>query len=281
MAIKGATQTVRDRIYRTYLEYLETAEKKRRWSIFDDVPWDALKAAGATEANARFIEIFCAEELYVPDYSAKGLQLVRSRFGLAWFQASWAFEESKHGLVFHEYLTRSGLRSETEIEALEASLFAKAWELPFETPRQMACYGALQEGVTYYAYKLQRDKARCAGDGVLEAIFHLVGRDEAAHAGFYRAIIELELAEDRAATIADLADVLSGFKMPGDGLIANYQTRLRASGAGVGARTFIERVLWPLLIALQISRQEFKRAMKMRDERMHRFSLVAEPRPDN
>jgi acyl-[acyl-carrier-protein] desaturase len=193
---------------------------------------DALEAAKSTECSAQCVEIFCAEELYVPDYSAKGLELVRARFGLAWFQTCWAFEESKHGLVFREYLIRSGLRSEAEVEALEASVFAKAWKLPFETPRQMACYGALQEGVTYYAYKLQRDKARCAGDGVLEAIFHLVGRDEAAHAGFYRAMIELELSEDRAATIADLADVLSGFKMPGDGLITNYRKRLRTSGAG-------------------------------------------------
>ena len=150
---------------------------------------------------------------------------------MAWFQTCWAFEESKHGLVFREHLTRSGLRS--EVEALQASVFAKAWTLPFETPRLMACYGALQEGATYVAYKLQKDKAHCVGDPVLEAIFHLVGRDEAAHGGFYRAMIELELSENRPATIGDLAEVLSNFKMPGDGLIANYRERLRASGAGI------------------------------------------------
>jgi len=257
-------RTIRDRVYRTYLDFFETAEKKRHWSIFNDVPWEALETSKSTEGSAQCVEIFCAEELYVPDYSAKGLELVRSRFGIAWFQMCWAFEESKHGLVFREYLTRSGLRSEAEVEALEASVFAKAWKLPFETPRQMACYGALQEGVTYVAYKLQRDKARCAGDSVLESIFHLVGRDEAAHAGFYRAIIELELSQGRGATIADLAHVLSSFKMPGDGLIANYQKRLRASGAGISPRAFAERVVWPLLITLQISRQELKQALNTR-----------------
>jgi len=254
--------TIRDRVYQTYLDFLETAEKKRHWTIFNDIPWDALETANLTEASAQRVEIFCAEELYVPDYSAKGLELVRTRFGLAWFQTCWAFEESKHGLVFREYLTRSGLRSEAQVEALEASVFAKTWKLPFETPRQMACYGALQEGVTYVAYKVQKDKARSAGDNVLEAIFHLVGRDEAAHAGFYRALIELELAQDRAATIADLAHVLSCFKMPGDGLIADYQQRLRASGAGISPRAFIERVVWPLLTTLQISRSEFKQVLR-------------------
>ena len=252
-------------MYRTYLDFLETAEKKRHWSIFDDVPWDALEASKATEADAQRIEIFCSEEMYVPDYSSKGLELVRSRFGMAWFQTRWAFEESRHGLVFREYLTRSGLRSETEVEALEASVFAKAWKLPFETPRKMACYGALQEGATYVAYRIQKESANSAGDKVLEAIFRLVGRDEAAHGGFYRAIVELELVEDRGATIADLADVLAGFKMPGDGLIANYQERLRASGAGISARSFVEHVVWPLLTTLQISRQEFKQALKTRE----------------
>jgi acyl-[acyl-carrier-protein] desaturase len=258
------TESMSRSAYRVYLDFLETAQKKRGWTIFDDIPWEALEAANPSEGNAQCVEIYCAEELYVPDYGAKGLELVRSRFGLAWFQMCWAFEESKHGLVFREYLTRSGLRSETEVEALEASVFAKSWKLPFETPRQMACYGALQEGATYVAYKLQKDKAHCAGDSVLEAIFHLVGRDEAAHGGFYRAIIGLELSEDRAATIADLAEVLAGFKMPGDGLIANYQQRLRASGAGISPRAFIERVVWPLLSTLQITRQELKQALKTR-----------------
>jgi len=248
--------------YRVYLDFLESAEKKRCWNVFDDIPWETLDSAKSTEGNAQRIEIYCAEELYVPDYAARGLELVRSRFGMAWFHTRWAFEESRHGLAFREYLIRSGLRSEANVEALEASVFANAWTLPFETPRKMACYGALQEGATYTAYKLQKDKARCAGDSVLEAIFNLVGQDEAAHAGFYRAIIGLELSQDRAATVSDLAEVLSGFKMPGDGLIANYQQRLRTSGAGISARAFIERVVGPLLITLQISRQELKQALK-------------------
>jgi acyl-[acyl-carrier-protein] desaturase len=76
----------------------------------------------------------------------------------------------------------------------------------------MACYGALQEGATYVAYKVQKDKARCDSDEVLEAIFHFVGRDQAAHAGFYRAMIELELSHDRMGTLDDMAYVPSTFR---------------------------------------------------------------------
>jgi acyl-[acyl-carrier-protein] desaturase len=49
-----------------------------------------------TESTAQCVEIFCSEELYVPDYSSKGLEMVRSMFGVAWFQTCWAFEESRH-----------------------------------------------------------------------------------------------------------------------------------------------------------------------------------------
>ncbi|MFI5352549.1 MAG: acyl-ACP desaturase [Candidatus Binatales bacterium] len=252
----------RDSVYRLYLEFLETAENKRRWSIFNDIPWDKLDVSKTTATTAQCVETFCAEEMYVPDYSSNGLALTRSMFGMAWFQTCWAFEESRHGLVFREYLTRSGLRSEAEFAALEANTLASVWSLPFKTARQMACYGALQEGATYMAYKAQKEKARCAGDSVLEAIFHYVGRDEAAHGGFYRAVIELELARDRAGTISDLAYVLSNFKMPGDGLIPNYQERLRTSGAGISARVFLEHVVLPTLKTVGTSREELKLALK-------------------
>ncbi len=254
--------TTREQVYRIYLDFLETAENKRHWSIFNDLPWDLLDVDKATDRVGQCIELFCAEELYVPDYSSKGMELSRSGFGTAWFQIRWAFEESQHGLAFREYLTRSGLRSQAEFETLEATVFAGKWELPFHTSRQMACYGALQEGATYTAYNQQRNLARIAGDTLLEAIFFNVGRDEAAHAGFYRAMIQIDLRQNRAETIADLAHVLSNFKMPGDGLIPNYRQRLLSSGAGISPRAFLQRVLWPLLGTLEISREEMKLALK-------------------
>jgi acyl-[acyl-carrier-protein] desaturase len=254
--------TMRDRAYQIYLEFLETAENKRRWNIFNDVPWEKLDSAKATDQVGDRVEIFCTEEIYVPDYSSKALDLTRSMFGLAWFQTCWAAEESRHGLVFREYLTRSGLRSAEEFEALETATFSREWQLPFRTIRQMTCYGALQEGATFTAYNIQRNQARDAGDEVLEAIFFHIARDEAAHAGFYRSMLQLELGDDREETIADLAYVLSRFKMPGDGLIPNYRRRLLNSGAGISPRSFLVRVVWPLLATLEIGREEMRSAIK-------------------
>jgi acyl-[acyl-carrier-protein] desaturase len=254
------SSSMREKMYGAYLEFFEVAECKRRWNIFEDVPWDQLDLALNSERKATRIETYCGEELYLPDYSVGGIEVSRQFFGAAWFQACWSYEESKHGLVFREYLTRSGMRSKSQFAKFEDAIFAKKWTLPFSTRRQMVCYGALQEAATFIAYKAQKDLAIREGDKVLEAIFALVSRDEAAHAGFYRAMARIEIEEDRAGTIADLALVVGSFRMPAEGLIPNYQERLRESGAGISARQFVEHALFPMLRMLGTSRAELKAA---------------------
>jgi len=197
----------------------------------------------------------------MPDYASNGLTMTRANFGAAWFEACWAYEESKHGLVFREYLTRSGLRTDAEMSALQDQIVSGRWTLPFHTIRRMACYGAMQEAATCLAYRMQRDRAKSSGNTVLEAIFSFVSRDEAAHADFYRTVLEIELNEDRVGTLADFAHVLSQFKMPGDGLIPNYRERLETSGAGISPRSFAERVVVPLMKTLETSRKQLKQVL--------------------
>jgi acyl-[acyl-carrier-protein] desaturase len=256
------SSAMRGKIYDAYLEFFEVAERKRRWNVFDDVPWGELNPALNSERKATRIETYCAEEFYLPDYTVGGIEVTRQIFGAAWFQACWSYEESKHGLVFREYLTRSGMRSTEQFERFEDDIFANKWTLPFTTRRQMVCYGALQEAATYTAYKAQKDLAIVEGDKVLEAIFTFVSRDEAAHAGFYRAMARIEIDEDRAGTLADLALVVAGFQMPGEGLIPNYSNRLRDSGAGISARQFVQHALLPTLKMLGTNRAELKAAMQ-------------------
>lgn len=268
---------MREKIYRIYLDFLEIAETKRDWNIFNDIPWEKLRGAKVDDATAQSVEIYCTEEMYVPDYSAEGLRMLRAIFGMAWFQTRWAFEESRHSLVFREYLTRAGFRSEAQLAELEASVSSRAWTLPFDTCRQMACYGALQEAATYLAYKAQKDRARAAGDEVLSAIFHHVGSDEAAHAAFYRAIVKLDLEEDRSGTIADLVRVLANFKMPGEGLIPDYRERLQCSGGGLSARAFLEKAVLPSLAMLRISRAELNLERKRQTAGLAAVTAAAAP----
>ncbi len=252
--------SAKDKYYRAYMDFLETAERKRRWNLFEDVPWDKLSRDANTEERAVRIETYCAEEMYLPDYTAAGNELLRGVFGLAWFQTAWSYEESRHGLVFREYLLRSGLRTQTQFDKFEADVFSRSWKVPFTTRRQMSCYGALQESATYLAYRAQKDRAELENDPTLEAIFFLVSRDEAAHAGFYREMIAIEMVEDRVGTLADLAYVLANFKMPGDGLIPNYRENLLRGGGGISPRLFLTRAVLPLLKQLGTSRDELKSA---------------------
>src|SRR5438128_629954 len=120
-----ASSALREKVYRTYLEFFDVAERKRRWSVFDDIPWDEIDVSKNSEHKAVGIETFCAEEMYLPDYSSDGIHLTRALFGSAWFQACWSYEESKHGLVLREYLTRSGLRSAAQFAAFEEQVFSK------------------------------------------------------------------------------------------------------------------------------------------------------------
>src|SRR3984957_3536521 len=93
---------LRGGFYRLYREFFDLAERKRRWSIAHDIPWSKVNRA-MEPAIANVIESFCAVELYLPDYVAKALPLVRTNKGWAWFHANWGYEESKHSLALGDW----------------------------------------------------------------------------------------------------------------------------------------------------------------------------------
>lgn len=272
MAISRAHQ---EKMYRAYMEFFTLAERKRRWHIEDDIPWERLRVPQDAENAALCVETFCGVELYVPDYTAQGFNLTRPVFGHAWFQANWGYEESKHALAFREYLLRSGLRSEQAYAAYEAQIFAKVWNLPFETRRQMTCYGALQEAATYLIYAAQRSKHEALGDEVLGRVFFLVSRDEAAHVGFYRKVLQFELEDDRQGTLEDLAHVVRHFRMPGVDLIPEYERRLGVEGVGLSSESFLKLGLFPTLKSLGVTRADLVRALRQRDSREAKAALAS------
>lgn len=246
----------REKAYRAYLDFFDVAERKRRWHPFNDIPWEKMDASKNSEQTAICLETFCGVELYVPDYTANGFQISRTVFGHAWFQANWGYEESKHSLVFREYLIQSGLRTLEQYYAFEDKIFGKVWEPLFHTRRQMTCYGALQEAATYLIYQAQREKAQRDGAELLDRIFFLISRDEAAHHGFYRTVLRLDLEEDREGTIDDIAHVVANFQMPGVGLIPDYEDRLAVAGVGISSDHFLQNGIFPLLRSLGTNRRE-------------------------
>jgi acyl-[acyl-carrier-protein] desaturase len=252
----------REAVYREYMEFFELAEKNRRWSIFNDVPWDELDEKTHDERAALCAETFVGVESYLPDYVSGGINVVRDFFGQAWFSANWGYEESKHALALREYLVRSGQRTKEQMFDYEKAILGKQWTLPFSTARQMTFYGVVQEQATFMMYKHQRALAHQRGDLVLDTIYGFIARDEAAHADFYRKVTALELLEDREGTIRDMALVFANFQMPGKDLVPDYDARtevMRETG-GVDRTTFLKEVWFPTLKRLGITREEVTKA---------------------
>src|SRR5262245_32368380 len=111
--------TLEGALFRLYRNFFDQAERKRRWSLREDIPWDQCSRA-LHPAVADVVESFCAVELYLPDYVANAMHVFRPSRAWSWFYTNWGYEESKHSLALSDWLLRSGMRSEEEVADLEA-----------------------------------------------------------------------------------------------------------------------------------------------------------------
>jgi acyl-[acyl-carrier-protein] desaturase len=246
-----------ERIYREYMTFFEKAEKHRRWSVFDDIPWDKLDGCPHDSALARCAETFCGVEMYLPDYVAQGINVMRDCFGRGWFLANWGYEESKHALALREYLKRSGQRTPDEIWDYERAILGRRWNKPFTTARQMTLYGVIQELTTYAFYKKHKELAVAKGDEVLATIYGLVARDEIAHFGFYASMTRVLLEEDPDGTKRDLAHVFRNFTMPAYDLVPDYADRVELMrDVGMDRGAFVREVWLPALKAIGVRRAD-------------------------
>src|SRR2546428_13585542 len=107
------------KIYALFRDYFDRAEKKRRWNIRDDIPWDKCNPK-LNPAIADIMETFCVVELYLPDYLSKLIPQVRANRGRAWMLANWGYEECKHSMAFGDWLLRSGHRTEEQMFDMES-----------------------------------------------------------------------------------------------------------------------------------------------------------------
>ncbi len=206
--------------------------------------------------------------MYLPDYVAGGINVVRKSFGQAWFQANWAYEESKHALALTEYLLRSGKRTDEQMVDFQNRIFEKVWKRPFDTPREMTLYGIIQEMATFVIYIKQRDRAASEQCEALHKIYDLIARDEIAHCRFYQNVVKVLLEEDREGTLADFAHVFANFEMPGVTLVPNYDDRVEIMRqAGIDRAVFLQKVYFPILKYLGITRHEMMWAAKKARER--------------
>lgn len=252
---------VLDGLYRLFREYFDLAERKRRWSIRDDVPWDRCNTS-LNPVLADVVETFCIVELYLPDYIAKLIPQVRANRGRAWMLANWGYEECKHSMVLEDWLLRSRQRTDEQMADLQGRVFEHEWNLPYDNARGMLCYTAFQEVATRIHYTRLRDLVRREGGcPALEKALTLVAVDEAAHGDFFAKLLAVYLKYDRPGTLEQIRRVANTFNMPSFHMLADSEKRKsEVKGLGIfDEQTFITEVLDPVIARLGVTRKELRR----------------------
>lgn len=246
-------------LYTLYREFFDQAERRRRWSIEKDIPWDQCNPH-MDPAIADIVEAFCAVEMYLPDYVSKALPMIRANRGWAWFHANWGYEEAKHSLVMSDWLVRSKMRSEEDMADLEDQVFQHEWNLPYDSPQGMLIYAMVQEMATWLTYRNLRVKVDHIGDGALSQLLKFITIDERAHHAFYRRTVQLFLEIDRRGTLEQLRRVLMTFKMPAVHMLAQGQERIaRIKSMGIfDDDIYLREVYQPILDILGVKSREMR-----------------------
>jgi acyl-[acyl-carrier-protein] desaturase len=247
--------------YRLYREFFAQAERKRRWSLENDIPWHQVNRS-MPPAIANVVESFCAVELYLPDYIGKALAMpqVRGSRGRAWFHANWGYEESKHSIALGDWLLRSGMRTEEQMADLEGKVFDHDWNLPRESPMGMVLYGMTQELATWLNYRNLRHRVDEYGDPALSRLLGYISVDERCHHDFYRQIALLYLERDRQGTLEELRQVIQTFAMPALHMLADSRQRTaEVNSLNIyNEDIFYRDVLRPMLAELGVEWSEFR-----------------------
>ena len=160
-----------------YPEIFKSLERVR-WSLADDVPWDSHDPALLSDEQAQTIRMNAITEWAALPATEMFLRDNRHDSDFAAFMSVWFYEEQKHALALIEYLRRF----RPEYAPTEAELHAVRFEFdpapPLDTLMLHFC-GEIRLNHWY----------RCAAEWhtepVAKAIYDLLSRDEARHAGAY------------------------------------------------------------------------------------------------
>jgi acyl-[acyl-carrier-protein] desaturase len=248
-------------LWRLFRDYFDKAERKRRWRVADDIPWDDCNP-NLAPAVADVVESFCAIEMYLPDYISKILPVVRKSRGRVWFYANWGYEESKHSMALGDWLLKSKHRTDEYMADLDSRVFANEWNLPQDNHLGMLAYAMVQEQVTFLNYRNLRSRVKSmGGDPALDKLLGYVSIDEAAHHVFFKECFELFLKFDRPSALAALRRVIEEFQMPAiHDLLDNSEARIaRIREMEIfNEDIFYRDVMFRVLEDLGISKREFR-----------------------
>jgi hypothetical protein len=170
-----------------YPELFKSFERVR-WSLDDDIAWDAFDASRLSEEQAQTIKMNAITEWAALPATEMFLRDNQHDSDFCAFISVWFYEEQKHALVLMEYLRRF----RPELVPTEEELHAVRFEFdpapPLETLMLHFC-GEIRLNHWY----------RCAADWhtepVIKQIYDTISRDEARHGGAYLQYMKRAIAQ--------------------------------------------------------------------------------------
>jgi acyl-[acyl-carrier-protein] desaturase len=163
----------------------------------------------------------------------------------------WTAEEGRHSIVMRDYLLTSRAVDPAELERLRMQHMSAGFELDSNhSVLHSVAYVAFQELATRISH---RNTGLHAGDPVCDRMLARIAADENLHMVFYRNLLAaaLLLAPDQA--MRAIADVVSGFRMPGHGMPGFERAAAKIAIGGIyNLRIHHDDVLLPVLRHLKV-----------------------------
>ncbi len=163
----------------------------------------------------------------------------------------WTAEEGRHAIAMRDYLLTSRAVDPVELERFRMRHMSEGFEADnSHSALHSIAYVAFQELATRVSH---RNTGHHSGDPVCDRMLARIATDENLHMVFYRNLLgaALQMVPDQA--MRAVADVLSGFRMPGHGIPGFERAAARMAIGGIyNLRIHHDDVLQPVLRHLKV-----------------------------
>ena len=208
-------------------------------------PWE-LSQSPLTEVGRTAMVVNLLTEDNLPSYHRE----IATMFGLdgAWgtWVHRWTAEEARHSMVMRDYLLAARAVDPRALETARMTHMSAGFTSDHRaTVLHPIAYVSFQELATRISH---RNTGKLAGDAVAEQLLARIAADENMHMVFYRNLLAaaLDLAPDQA--MRAIADVVTGFRMPGHGMPGFERAAATVALGGVyNLRIHHDDVLRPVL----------------------------------
>lgn len=190
-ALAMLDRATEDALFAHFTDFFRRSEQDRHWNLWSDIPWESVNPS-ASEDLTTAVETAYAREIFLPDYSAKLIRMLRSSRGRAWFLTRWSYEESKHFLALAEWLVRAGKRTDAQMQRFTESLLARyEWKLWFSDPLSAMLQAIVRELAEIARYESLADAAVAESDAALTAVTRQILSDENEHLAFFQQAVTI------------------------------------------------------------------------------------------